>query len=355
MCFYRDILYQLDLVDFATTKKKRKDLDQLCDRVSKLITEIEESLAEEQQALDDNDDIVSELNIRIQRLVTLATPPVGTDTKKMVTKQLTLLTSNLKSIEMSINALEDNEDGLCALEEHRDQVVEIKKELSGVKTSLLKSDTTTEDPVMQDHTRTEQIAFECLLSIKKRLRSHTSSKTASSEATTTKLPKLELPTFYGDILRWKNFWEQFCVSVHERSSIPKEEKLMYLQSAIKDRTAKNLIAGLTKSSDHYDEAIKCLQERYDRPRQIHQAHVRRIVEVASLKDGTGREIRALHNVVVQHIRALKSLGHEPPGSFITSKARPDNHVRVAEAQSGVPRCPRLSSTPRLLESPGSGS
>ena len=111
---------------------------------------------EEQQALDDNDDIVSELNIRIQRLVTLATPPVGTDTKKMVTKQLTLLTSKLKNIEMSINALEDDEDGLCALEEHRDQVVEIKKELSGVKTSLLKSDATTEDPVMQDHTIPER-------------------------------------------------------------------------------------------------------------------------------------------------------------------------------------------------------
>ena len=39
---------------------------------------------------------------------------------------------------------------------------------------------------------------------------------------------------------------------------------MYLQNAIKDKIAKNLIAGLTKSSEHYDEAVKCLQERYDR-------------------------------------------------------------------------------------------
>ena len=60
------------------------------------------------------------------------------------------------------------------------------------------------------------------------------------------------------------------MSVHDRTNIPKEEKLMYPQNAIKDRTAKSLIAGLTKSSDRYDEAVKCLQERYDRPRQIHQ-------------------------------------------------------------------------------------
>ena len=93
---------------------------------------------------------------------------------------------------------------------------------------------------------------------------------------------------------------------------------MYLQNAIKDKTAKNLISGLTKSSDHYNEAIKCLQERYDCPRQIHQTHVRRIIEAPSLRDGTGKEICALHDLVVQHLRALKSLGHEPSQAFITS-------------------------------------
>ena len=64
---------------------------------------------------------------------------------------------------------------------------------------------------------------------------------------------------------------------------------MYLQNAIKDKTAKGLIAGLTKSRDYYDEAVKCLQERYDRPRQIHQTHVCRIVEATPFKDGTVKE------------------------------------------------------------------
>lgn len=44
-----------------------------------------------------------------------------------------------------------------------------------------------------------------------------------------------------------------------------------------------MIAGLTKSSEHYDEAIKCLQERYNRPHQIHQTHVHRIVEAPPLR------------------------------------------------------------------------
>ncbi len=73
-----------------------------------------------------------------------------------------------------------------------------------------------------------------------------------------------------------------------------DQKLMYLQNA------KSIIAGLTKSSDHYDEAIKCLKEikerydRYDRPRQIHQTDFH---EVPSLR---GKEIRALHDMVTQH-------------------------------------------------------
>ena len=90
---------------------------------------------------------------------------------------------------------------------------------------------------------------------------------------------------------------------------------MYLQNAIKDKAAKSLISGLMKSSD---EVIKCLQERYDRPRQIHQTHMHWIVEAPVLKDGTGKEIRALHDLVIQHLRALKSLGHEPSQAFITS-------------------------------------
>lgn len=44
----------------------------------------------------------------------------------------------------------------------------------------------------------------------------------------------------------------------------------------------------------------------------------RIVEAPPLRDGTGKEIRALHDLVIQHLRALKSLGHEPSQAFITS-------------------------------------
>ena len=129
---------------------------------------------------------------------------------------------------------------------------------------------------------------------------------------------MEVPTFDGNVLNWTTFWEQFSISVHDRTNISEPEKLVYLQQALKDGSAKHTIEGLSRSGNQYNETVDCLQQRYDRPRLIHRTHVQMIVEIPPLKEGTGREIRRLHDKVQQHLRALKSMGKEPPGSFITS-------------------------------------
>lgn len=83
-------------------------------------------------------------------------------------------------------------------------------------------------------------------------------------------------------------------------------------------SAKQAIEGLSRSGDCYEEAIECLKARYDRPRLIHQTHVKMIVDAPPLKDGSGRELRRLHDTVQQHLRALKTLGYDPSGPFVTS-------------------------------------
>ena len=103
-----------------------------------------------------------------------------------------------------------------------------------------------------------------------------------------------------------------------RSNLTDSEKLAYLRHALKGGNAKTVIEGLSRSGEHYSEAIACLKSRYNRPRSIHQAHIQRILEAPGLKDGSGKELRRLHDTALQHLRALKSLGQEPSGSFITS-------------------------------------
>ena len=41
-------------------------------------------------------------------------------------------------------------------------------------------------------------------------------------------------------------------------------------------------------------------------------------EAPALKEGTGKELRRLHDTVQQHLRALKAMDYEPSGPFITS-------------------------------------
>ena len=43
-----------------------------------------------------------------------------------------------------------------------------------------------------------------------------------------------------------------------------------------------------------------------------------ILEVLPFRDGNGKELRRLHDVVQQHLRALKAMEYEPSGHFITS-------------------------------------
>ena len=133
-----------------------------------------------------------------------------------------------------------------------------------------------------------------------------------------KLPKISVPTFDGNILNWAKFWDQFNVAIHSSTQLSDSKKLVYLREAVKDRPAKSAIEGLSQSSYSYSEAIDCLAQRYDRPRLVHQAHVRAIVEAPTLHDGSGRELQRLHDVANQHLRALKTLGSDPSGEFVTS-------------------------------------
>ena len=129
-----------------------------------------------------------------------------------------------------------------------------------------------------------------------------------------RLPKLDVPTFDGDILHW----EQFKISIHDQSHLSNAEKLVYLQQAVKNGSAKSVIEGLSRSRESYKEAIDCLKTRFNHPHLLHHAHVRKIVEAPSLKDGSGKELRRLHDTIQQHLRALKAIDAEPDESLVTS-------------------------------------
>ena len=278
------------------------------------LVEGERDLGREQEVFDKQDEEISQLTARLEKLVSSCSV-VDSEQHKIAFKRLKHIEKGLTAIRHSISPFPRDGD-IHTLQQFEEQLSGYKKDFSDVQRSLFSLDIEDSSDLGMLIPRVEDAMFRSSLEIRKLLHSHSTPSTSDIQGV--KLPKLDVPTFDGSLLNWKTFWEQFKVAVHIRTNLTDSEKLAYLRHALKAGSAKSVIEGLSRSGDHYAEAVSCLQARYDRPRLIHQAHVKKILEIPNLRDGNGKELRRLHDTALQHLRALRSLGHEPSGAFITS-------------------------------------
>lgn len=128
-----------------------------------------------------------------------------------------------------------------------------------------------------------------------------------SMATSSRLPKLSLAEFDGDILRWHQFWDQFQSSIHERS-IPDVEKLLYLQASVKGE-AKKLIEGFETTNRNYTIALEALKNRYAKTNFQIDAHYAALSKLVPARKDTASQRNVL-NEIERHVRILESLGED---------------------------------------------
>ena len=89
-----------------------------------------------------------------------------------------------------------------------------------------------------------------------RTRPGTEGDDSAGEATSTtrgarvKLPKISLPHFSGDPVKWTSFWESYQSAIHGNDGLSDIDKFNYLRSLL-DHTALDAIAGLTLSTTNY--------------------------------------------------------------------------------------------------------
>ena len=284
----------------------------------------EETLATEQETLDAHDDLVAELAVRVKQVIAASSPSSNESSRRIASRKLTHLQKSLTSIMSIVSDTSTTVSDTCLLRQYEERTNDINRDLVKTRDDLHRMELADEDKL-----------FELQDSLESQASGASEASTPPSNSKGVKLPKLDVPTFDGNILNWRSFWEQYSISVHDRAHLSDSEKLVYLQQSLKGGSAKVAIEGLSRSGEYYAEAIECLQSRYDRPRLIHQAHVRMILETPSLKEGNGKELRRLHDSVQQHLRALKSMGCEAPGPFITSvlELKLDSSTRVSNRRS----------------------
>ena len=97
-------------------------------------------------------------------------------------------------------------------------------------------------------------------------------KKQNSFSVSSKLPKIELPIFSGDLLKWHGFWYQFDISIHQNKSISDIDRFNYLKKYLSG-PALETISDPTLSFANYKEAVTILTERYCNHQVLISAHM----------------------------------------------------------------------------------
>lgn len=123
-----------------------------------------------------------------------------------------------------------------------------------------------------------------------------------------KLPKLSLAEFHGDILNFTTFFDQFNSSINNRN-LSNVDKLLYLKSSLKGEAAKT-IEGLEVTNSNYDVALEILKNRYGKTSHIIDAHYAALYRIKPSTSGDITELRQTFNDIERHLRVLKSLNED---------------------------------------------
>ena len=134
----------------------------------------------------------------------------------------------------------------------------------------------------------------------------TSASAFSNTSMYHKLPKLNLPTFGGDILEWQPFWDSFCAAVHENIALNDVQKFNYLKSQLYGE-ASQCIAGLQITNTNYAQALHVLKQRFGQPHKIVNAYMQSLISLPSPTSNI-RELKNFYDSMENYIRGLEGMG-----------------------------------------------
>ena len=142
-----------------------------------------------------------------------------------------------------------------------------------------------------------------------------------------KLPKISLPHFRGNLMRWTAFWDSFNSAIHTNDRLSEIDKFNYLRSLL-ESTAYDAIAGLALSAANYGEAVEISK------------HMESLLSVTAVtSDNHLRDLRRLYDQAEANIQSLKALGVEPESygamlsSVLLTKLPPDIRLIVSRKVS----------------------
>ena len=120
-----------------------------------------------------------------------------------------------------------------------------------------------------------------------------------------RLPKLHLPNFDGNILKWPEFWDVFESSV-DKQNISKVSKFSYLRSVLRG-AALVAISGIALSNDNYDMAVALLKKKFGKPESTAEALYTKLQHLSTVPNKFS-DIKRVHENIERILRQLEAQG-----------------------------------------------
>ena len=126
-----------------------------------------------------------------------------------------------------------------------------------------------------------------------------------------KLPKMELKTFDGNVLKWHEFWKNFEHCVHNQPLVQELQKFSYLKSCLKG-PAFVCISNFELREENYGPAIQLLKDRYGHKNVLRKAHLDSLEKLAPVSNSRDvPRLKRLYEEVESHYKALLAVNVMP--------------------------------------------
>ena len=125
--------------------------------------------------------------------------------------------------------------------------------------------------------------------------------------TKTKLPKLVLPKFKGDLTNCRSFWDSYDSAVHKSTGLSTIDKFNYLYSLL-EGTALCSIQGLSLTEENYEAAVDLLQQRFGNQQQVISAHMDELLKIPACSGDKTSQLRFVYDKISVSVRGLEALG-----------------------------------------------
>ena len=182
--------------------------------------------------LDKQENKTAELSAHTHRPIAdykVTHPPVTVCPNRQLLKCVCRTQKALEQISEAVTSATCSKTDLnkCLLAQYESQLGEVKAQLS-----LISRDVASLEPEDKDLSKLEddmyKFHFDLSLKLHRSLCGEDKSSTSLNDKTGVKLPRLEVPSFNGNFVNWQLFWEQYCISVHDKTKFSDSEKLAYL-------------------------------------------------------------------------------------------------------------------------------